>query len=145
MSDPQHTDRFAHFRSAQQGVMNAVRDELQSGHKRSHWMWFIFPQLAGLGHSPMAQKYALQSLNEAKAYLADEELGGRLRDCTQWVLGSGNPSVDAIFGYPDNLKFHSSMTLFAQVAGPDSCFHQALDRFFQGLADENTLRLLKQT
>src|ERR1700740_2380183 len=106
-------------------------------------MWFVFPQLAGLGRSDMAQRYAIASLDEARAYLAHPVLGPRLELCTGIVLGVDNRSVYDIFGSPDDLKFHSSMTLFAEAAGKDnSVFHQALDRWWNGAEDTGTARLL---
>jgi uncharacterized protein (DUF1810 family) len=128
------------FLEAQSSTYTAARAELAAGRKRTHWMWFIFPQIHGLGSSPTAQHYAIQSLDEARAYLADPTLGERLRTCTALVLNIPNPSVDTIFGYPDNLKFHSSITLFAAADGfPDSVFQQALDRLFAGRPDQATL------
>src|SRR4029077_21032235 len=100
------------FLDAQAPVIDRVRSELRAGAKRSHWMWFVFPQIAGLGHSAMAQRYAIASLDEAKAYAAHPVLGARLRECTALVLAVEDKSVHAIFGSPDDLKFHSCMTLF---------------------------------
>ena len=102
-------DRFdlARFVSAQSGVYDQVLAELRTGRKRSHWMWFVFPQLAGLGHSAMAQRYAIGSIEEARAYLADPTLGARLRECSRLVLEAPGGDAHAIFGSPDDLKFHS--------------------------------------
>ncbi|MGL6247418.1 DUF1810 domain-containing protein [Pseudomonas sp.] len=130
------------FMQAQDPVFKRVQEELQAGHKRSHWMWFIFPQFAGLGGSEMSRHFAIRSAAEAKAYLDHPLLGSRLRTCTQLVLDIEKHSVAGIFGHPDNLKFHSSMTLFAQVAPPDSLFHKALDKYFHGIRDDWTLQLL---
>ena len=123
-------------------MFERVQDELSAGHKRSHWMWFIFPQFSGLGGSEMSRHFAIRSREEAAAYLDHPLLGPRLRTCTQLVLNINSSSIAAIFGHPDNLKFHSSMTLFAQVAAEDSLFHQALDQYFHGIPDDWTLSLL---
>jgi len=132
------------FVQAQDPVYPAVLAELGAGRKRTHWMWFVFPQLAGLGRSSTAQRYAIASLAEARAYLAHPVLGPRLRACAQLALRHGDRAPDAIFPYPDDLKFHSSMTLFA-VADPDEpAFAACLDRFFAGVRDAATLDLLEQ-
>ena len=138
MFDP---DRFLR---AQAPVYDAVLTELRAGRKRSHWMWFIFPQLAGLGHSEMAQRFALASRDEAAAYLAHPVLGARLRECAALVLAASGATVDQIFGHPDNMKFHSSMTLFAAVPGADPVFSQNLDKYFGGVPDALTLARLKE-
>lgn len=130
------------FVDAQQGVYERALAELRAGHKRSHWMWFIFPQIAGLGQSEMSRRYAIASSDEAAAYLAHPLLGPRLRACAAAVLEHEEPGVDAIFGHPDNLKFHSSMTLFADVAPDEALFQSCLDRFFDGAGDPATLELL---
>lgn len=137
MIDP---DRFVR---AQAPVYDAVLTELRAGRKRSHWMWFIFPQIAGLGHSEMAQRFALASRDEAAAYLGHPVLGARLRECAALVLAAG-ATADQIFGHPDNLKFHSSMTLFAAVPGADPVFGQNLDKYFGGVPDALTLSRLKE-
>ena len=139
MDDPFQLQRFV---VAQRPVYEAVLNELRSGHKRSHWMWFIFPQFAGLGGSEMSRHFAIRSKEEAAAYLNHPLLGSRLRTCTQMVLNIEKSSVAGIFGHPDDLKFHSSMTLFAQVAGANSDFHRALDQYFHGILDDWTLLLL---
>jgi uncharacterized protein (DUF1810 family) len=139
MSDPYDLQRFV---DAQAGVIEDVRAELSAGHKRTHWMWFVFPQIEGLGHSAMAQRYALSSRDEARAYLAHPVLGARLVELTRIVNGVQERSVEAIFGYPDDLKFHSSMTLFAHTADDPAVFDEALRRFFAGRADEATLARL---
>jgi uncharacterized protein (DUF1810 family) len=124
-------------------VYSRVLDELREAQKRSHWMWFIFPQIAGLGSSPMAQQYAISGRDEALAYLNHPVLGPRLRECTALVNAAPRSArVDAIFGYPDNLKFRSSITLFHAVSPEDAVFRDALDRFFAGRPDDATLRLL---
>jgi uncharacterized protein (DUF1810 family) len=138
-ADPFDLQRFV---SAQNPVLEQVRTELQAGRKRSHWMWFVFPQLQGLGSSPTAMRYAIRSLEEARAYLQHPLLGPRLRDCTSWVNAVEGRSVAQIFGYPDDLKFHSSMTLFARVSGDDSPFGAALRKYFMGERDRGTLELL---
>lgn len=130
------------FVSAQKGVYETALAELQAGHKRTHWMWFIFPQIAGLGSSQMAQTYAIGSGDEAAAYLAHPVLGPRLRTCASAVAAHDDLDVDTIFGHPDNLKFHSSMTLFADVAPDEAVFQACLDRFFGGGADPATLARL---
>ncbi|MCC6071801.1 DUF1810 domain-containing protein [Massilia sp. GCM10020059] len=132
------------FVRAQAPVYDAVSRELRSGRKRSHWMWFVFPQLAGLGRSEMAQRYALASLDEAAAYLTHPVLGDRLRQCATMVLATPDATVDEIFGHPDNMKFHSSMTLFAAIPGADPVFSQNLDKYFGGASDALTLSRLKE-
>lgn len=139
---------FAHFHLAQAPVYGQALGELQDGAKRSHWMWFVFPQLVGLGHSAMAQKFALADLAAARAYLSDPVLAGRLRQCTQAVLGhapgSAAPrSLAQLFGAPDDQKFWSSMTLFSLAAPEEPLFTQALAAFFDGKPDPGTQRLLR--
>ena len=130
------------FVDAQAPVIDAVLRELRAGEKRSHWMWFVFPQLAGLGHSAMARRYALAGLEEAYAYVAHPVLGARLLTCTRLVRDLGGKSVTAIFGTPDDMKFRSCMTLFARAAPGQPDFAAALDQFFGGEPDLLTLRLL---
>jgi uncharacterized protein (DUF1810 family) len=130
------------FVAVQEGVYQQVVKELSTGRKRSHWMWFIFPQLAGLGSSAMAQHYAISGLAEARAYLAHSVLGARLRECSALVLAVQGATVHGIFGSPDNMKFHSSMTLFAQAAPDDALFRACLDKYFGGVPDQATLDLL---
>ena len=132
-------DRFV---AAQHGVYETALEELQAGRKRTHWMWFIFPQVAGLGSSEMARTYAIHSADEAAAYLAHPVLGPRLRACASAAARHADDSAEAIFGYPDHLKFHSSMTLFADVAPDEAIFQQCLDRFFDGEPDDATLARL---
>lgn len=141
MNDPYNLQRFV---LAQAPVFEQVCDELQTGHKRSHWMWFVFPQLKGLGHSLMAQHFGIDSRAEATAYLQHPLLGARLRACTQMVVQTDNRMVRDIFGYPDDLKFHSSMTLFAQAHNDNKIFITALDKYFAGKLDHTTLALLAQ-
>jgi uncharacterized protein (DUF1810 family) len=144
MRSTDHLDPFdlQRFLQAQEPVFDRVQNELNNGHKRSHWMWFIFPQFAGLGGSEMSRRYAIHSREEALAYLEHPLLGARLRTCTQEVLNIRERSVAGIFGHPDDLKFHSSMTLFAQVAAADSLFQQALNQYFHGILDDWTLSLM---
>lgn len=141
-TDPLDSFNLQRFVQAQDPVFDRVQAELNAGHKRSHWMWFIFPQFAGLGDSEMSRRFAIRSLEEARAYLEHPLLGARLRTCTLEVLNIQQRSVAAIFGHPDDLKFHSSMTLFAEVAPQDSPFHQALNQYFHGILDDWTLSLL---
>lgn len=136
MNDPFGLQRFV---DAQDPVIDAVRDELRAGRKRTHWMWFVFPQIAGLGHSPMAQHYAIASLAEARAYLAHPVLGARLRECSALVLAVEGREVGAIFGAPDDLKFHSSMTLFGAADPAESVFRDCLHKYFGGRSDRGTL------
>ena len=126
------------FVEAQNGVYDTALAELRAGHKRTHWMWFIFPQVEGLGHSAMAQRYAIRSADEAAAYLAHPVLGPRLRACAAAVASHHDSGVDEIFGHPDNLKFRSSMTLFADVAPDEAIFQTCLDQFFDGRPDPAT-------
>lgn len=131
------------FVTAQAAVFPAVLAELKAGRKRTHWMWFVFPQLRGLGYSSMANFYGIASLHEARAYLAHPLLGPRLDRCTRIVLDLEDRSLHQIFGSPDDMKFQSSMTLFALAAAdPVSSFHKALDRWCGGVLDAQTLRLL---
>ena len=130
------------FLDAQDGVYATALAELRAGRKRSHWMWFVFPQIAGLGHSSTAAYYAIADLAEARAYLAHPLLGARLAECAEALLGVTGRTAHEIFGSPDDLKLRSSMTLFAQVAGPDSVFRRVLERYYGGEADARTLDLL---
>ncbi len=130
------------FVSAQAGCYDEVVAELAAGEKRSHWMWFIFPQLDGLGHSAMARRYAIKSRAETQAYLQHPLLGSRLAECCRLLLDCDNPSISAIMGYPDDLKLKSSMTLFAAVSPAGSVFQRVLDKYYGGEADTQTLRLL---
>ena len=137
-------DRFA---KAQEPVLAAVLAELRAGRKRTHWMWFVFPQLRGLGTSPTATFYGIGSLAEAAAFLAHPVLGERLVLCTGAVLAHADRSLHAIFGAPDDAKFRSSMTLFARTAAAGGAAHErvfetALDRFCGGVGDDRTVRLL---
>jgi uncharacterized protein (DUF1810 family) len=129
------------FVDAQARVIDRVRQELKAGAKKSHWMWFVFPQVKGLGHSEAARRYAIASLEEAKAYLIHPILGSRLRECTRLVLGHAGKNVSEIFGTPDDVKFRSSMTLFAH-ASAEPLFRQALEKFFDGEEDGETAKRL---
>jgi uncharacterized protein (DUF1810 family) len=138
-ADPFDLERLV---TAQAPIFSAVLNELKAGQKRSHWMWFIFPQLRGLGRSPTAEFYGLSSLDEARAYLAHPVLGSRLILCTETVLAVEGRSLQAIFGSPDELKFCSSMTLFALAVGQgESVFRRALDRYCGSRLDERTVEL----
>jgi len=138
MSDSFGLQRFV---DAQAAVYPQVTAELRDGRKRSHWMWFIFPQIAGLGSSEMARLYAIGSIEEAKAYLAHAVLGPRLRACVEALQDLTGTTAEAVFGRIDAIKLRSSLTLFIE-AGGEPLFRAALDRWFRGEADEKTLRLL---
>jgi len=139
MNDPYRLSRFI---EAQEPVYETALRELEHGRKESHWMWFIFPQLAGLGHSPTALRFAISSLEEARAYLAHPLLGGRLIQCTRTINAVRNRTAHQIFGSPDDMKLRSSMTLFRQAATDPQPFGAALDRYFGGEADHRTLQIL---
>ena len=145
MDDPYNLQRFV---DAQWPVYERVCRELRQGRKQSHWMWFIFPQIQGLGHSAMAQKFAISSREEAEAYLAHPILGPRLRECTRIVADLEGKSVEDIFGYPDDMKFRSSMTLFARAAvdkdknKDKEIFQRCLEKYFGGEPDRVTLAAL---
>ncbi len=134
---------LSRFVEAQAGIHLAALAELRAGRKRTHWMWFVFPQVRGLGSSPMAQFYALAGPDEARAYLAHPLLGPRLLECTRAVLSHEGRALRDIFGTPDDLKFRSSMTLFEIAAGPGSDFSAALERLCDGRRDEATLSMLR--
>ena len=141
-------DRFdlERFVEAQAGVYDVALGELRAGRKRSHWMWFVFPQIAGLGSSPTARTYAIGSLEEARAYLAHPVLGKRLVECVEAVNAVSGRSAGDIFGYPDELKFRSCLTLFLLAAAADAKapFQLALDKYFAGQADAITLQKLER-
>jgi uncharacterized protein (DUF1810 family) len=139
MPEPQDPYNLHRFVEAQSRTLDQVLHELRNGRKDSHWIWYIFPQIAGLGHSPMSIRFAINSRAEAQAYLSHGILGPRLRQCTQLVLDVPNRPIDKILGYPDDLKFRSSMTLFAQVDIKPSIFDQAFTKYFQGQPDQPTL------
>ena len=138
MTDPFDLDRFVR---AQNPVFRDVQGELTRGRKQSHWMWFVFPQIAGLGFSAMSQRYAISSRAEAKAYLAHPVLGPRLVECTRLVLAVEGRTINAILGAPDDAKFRSSMTLFSAVSD-EPIFGEALARYFAGERDAATLEML---
>lgn len=137
--DPFNLQRFV---DAQRVIYERVEMELRAGSKESHWMWYIFPQIEGLGRSSTAQKFAITSIDEARAYLDHPLLGARLRKCTRLVTSVDGRSIEEIFGYPDHLKFHSSMTLFAQAAGDNRVFMDALRKYFQSEFDLQTMARL---
>lgn len=130
------------FLDAQADAYDTALAELKRGRKTSHWMWFVFPQIAGLGHSAMARFYALESLDEARAYLAHPALGARLLACVEAVNALQGRTAHAIFGSPDDLKFRSSLTLFAKAAPEEAAFAEALAKYFGGRLDELTLERL---
>jgi uncharacterized protein (DUF1810 family) len=141
-ADPFGLRRFV---DAQDRMYDTVLAELRNGAKRSHWIWFVFPQLRGLGHSPTAVRFGISSLDEARAYLAHPVLGPRLRECTRLVAAIDDSSADDVFGWPDNLKVRSSMTLFARATDdPDvqAEFRAVLDKFYDGAEDSATVDLL---
>ena len=142
MNDRYQLQRFL---DAQAPVYATVCDELRAGRKRSHWMWFIFPQLQGLGSSATAQHFAIASLDEARAYLAHPVLGARLRECAALVAAVDGRSIEDIFGYPDDMKFRSSMTLFSQAALDEAVFAQCLEKYFGGEPDKLTLDRLPRS
>ena len=131
------------FVDAQDVVFEQARSELREGRKRSHWMWFIFPQIEELGHSALASRFAISGREEAEAYLNHPLLGPRLRDCTRVVNLVEGRSVEQIFGYPDDLKFRSSMTLFAHATGDNQVFRDAIEKYFAGEFDPLTLERLR--
>ena len=137
--DPFDLKRFV---DAQAPVYDNVLDELRDGRKRSHWMWFVFPQLRGLGGSPMAARYGISSLEEARAYLRHGVLGPRLRECTRLVNRVQGRSVAEIFGSPDDLKLRSSMTLFARATDDNEDFVALLDKYYDGQEDQLTVERL---
>jgi uncharacterized protein (DUF1810 family) len=138
-SDPHNLTRFL---QAQEACYDDALSEIKNGRKESHWMWFIFPQLDGLGFSATSKRYAIKSLAEAKAYLNHPVLGLRLVECANAALGEEEASAQDIFGSPDDMKLRSSATLFATVSPAGSVFERLLDKYFQGKRDEQTLRLL---
>jgi uncharacterized protein (DUF1810 family) len=138
-ADPFDLRRFV---DAQVDLYDTALAELRNGAKRSHWIWFVFPQLRGLGRSPTAVRFGIASLDEARAYLAHPVLGPRLRECTRLVGLIDGRSVDEIFGWPDTLKVRSSMTLFAQATDDNADFHGVLDKFYDGEEDPATVELL---
>jgi uncharacterized protein (DUF1810 family) len=140
-SDPFNLSRFT---SAQDDIYDRVLAELKSGEKRTHWMWFIFPQIDGLAYSSTSKYYAIKGLEEARQYLNHPVLGKRLLQCAETVLAGEGRSASEIFGYPDDMKLKSSMTLFASVSDTHSVFVRVLDKYFHGERDARTLQLLEQ-
>jgi len=138
-NDPFGLSRFI---KAQEKICDRVLLELRSGRKRTHWMWFVFPQIDGLGYSSTTKYYSIKSAEEARQYLKHPVLGKRLRECAESILALEGLSAAEIFGYPDDLKLKSSMTLFASVAEPHSVFIRVLEKYFQGARDERTVALL---
>ena len=138
MSDPLDLDRFVR---AQEADYERALAEIRSGRKRSHWMWYVFPQFAGLGLSATSQRYAINSLAEARAYLAHPILGARLTEIAEAVLNVQGRTAHEMFGSPDDLKLKSSATLFSLVSPADSVFHRIIDKYFEGRRDEKTLAL----
>ena len=139
MDDPYNLQRFV---DAQRPVYEQVRSKLREGRKSSHWMWFVFPQIEGLGSSALAGRFAISCLDEAEAYLKHPLLGPRLRECTQLVNFVEGATIDRILGYPDDLKFRSSMTLFAKATSDNRVFNEALSKYFGGEPDQATLERL---
>ena len=135
---------LSRFISAQDRVYDRVLAELRCGQKRTHWMWYIFPQIDGLAHSTTSKHYAIKSIEEARQYLNHPVLGPKLLECAEAVLAIQGPSVSEIFGYPDDLKLKSSMTLFVYVADPGSVFVRVLEKYFHGERDSRTLQLLEE-
>jgi uncharacterized protein (DUF1810 family) len=140
--DPFNLERFV---AAQADVYDSALHEIRSGRKQTHWMWFIFPQLAGLGMSPTSQHYGITGLREAAAYLSHSLLGPRLIDCSEAVTLVAARSAREIFGSPDDMKLRSSATLFARVAGGSSVFGRILEQYFAGQPDPRTVALLGDT
>jgi uncharacterized protein (DUF1810 family) len=138
-TDPLNLDRFL---EAQAGIYDQALAEIRRGEKRSHWMWFIFPQIEGLGHSSTARFFSIKSAAEAKAYLQHPVLGHRLTECSEALLQLKGKTASEIFGYPDDLKLRSSMTLFAGVSPPGSVFSQVIERYYEGRFDQRTIELL---
>lgn len=139
LADPFNPQRFL---DAQASIYAQALAEIRAGRKETHWMWFIFPQLAGLGFSEMAERYAITSLNEARAYLAHPALGPRLIEITEAALSVDGRSANEIFGTPDDLKLRSSATLFAEASPTDAVFERLLQKYFGGERDQKTLRLI---
>ena len=138
-ADPYNLNRFV---EAQAADYDTAISEIRNGRKRSHWMWYVFPQIAGLGFSPASQHFAIRSLAEAKAYLAHPVLGARLLECADALLALNGRSAHEIFGSPDDMKLRSSATLFAQAAPAGSAFHRIIEKYFEGRPDERTLAAL---
>ncbi len=146
MTPATHTQHEAfslqRFVAAQEGVHEQALDELRSGQKIGHWMWFVFPQIDGLGSSEIAHFYAIKSAEEAKAYLRHPTLGPRLLECCEAMLSVQGKTAREILDFPDNLKLRSSMTLFSAVSPPDSAFARVIAKYFEGHPDQRTLEIL---
>lgn len=142
MSDAKHYD-LDRFLDAQDGNFDIALQEILRGQKHSHWMWYIFPQVSGLGHSTMARRFAIRSKGEAVAYLEHDVLGERLRQCAAALLSHNDKNITAIMGYPDDVKLRSSMTLFAAISPPDSVFAKVLAQFYSGNSDNLTIEFLE--
>ena len=141
MTDPHDLERFLR---AQEDSYAPALAELRSGRKRTHWMWFVFPQLAGLGRSEMALRYGIRDAVEARAYLRHPVLGARLMECCHAALGIAGCSAEEVFGSTDDLKLRSSATLFASISPDGSVFHRLLDRYFEGREDDQTIAMLQR-
>ena len=141
MSDSYNLSRFI---KAQDGVYLGVIEELKRGRKTSHWIWYVFPQIAGLGHSQMSQQYAISSIDEAKAYAEHPVLGPRLIECVELVMAMDGKSAEQIFGHIDALKFCSCLTLFSAANKDNGIFQQVLDKYFDGVPDALTIRALQE-
>ncbi len=137
------THDLKRFIKAQKPIYHLALAELRNGSKRSHWMWFIFPQIDGLGSSPTAKHYSIKSRDEARQYLEHPVLGARLVECTEALLGVEGCSALEILGYPDDMKLKSSMTLFSLAANPDSLFDRVIEKFFNGKRDPKTIELME--
>ena len=137
------TQNLERFIDAQRTDYAIALSEIKNGRKQSHWMWYIFPQIQGLGYRSISKRYAIQHLREAEAYLQHPELGRRLVEISQVLLGLASNDAHRIFGTPDDLKLKSSMTLFAAVPGADPVFEQVLQKFFKGVKDDHTLRIIE--
>ncbi|MFA0812409.1 DUF1810 domain-containing protein [Microbulbifer epialgicus] len=135
---------LARFVEAQRNSYETALAELQRGKKRSHWMWYIFPQIVGLGHSAMAQQYGVKTLGEAKAYLDHPQLGKRLKECCDTLLEIQDRTAHQVFGSPDDMKLKSCMTLFALASGSGNIFEKVLQKYYQGQKDPRTLEILQK-
>ena len=141
-NDPYDLNRFMR---AQAENYDQALSEIRAGRKRSHWMWYVFPQFAGLGFSPTSQRYAIKSIAEAEAYLQHPVLGRRLVECCEAAVGVNGLSASDLFGSPDDMKLQACATLFARVSAPGSVFERLLGKFFEGMQDQRTLQLLGST
>lgn len=143
VNDDNDTFDLSRFIVAQKNVYDCVLTELRRGKKQTHWMWYIFPQIDGLGHSSISIRYSIKSIAEARSYLSHSILGARLLECAEMVLDIEKRSVSEIFGYPDDMKLRSSMTLFAFISDTDSVFDSVLEKFFYGHRDSRTIQILE--